>query len=147
MEDMKYTFETVEDDYKKIWLESTYGEGEIMIIPDKTYGLMPDCLLSCDEAKKIWVPASVQIIAPNVFSGFDPDVTIYCEVEEQPEGWFYKETGMGVSGFGADMSFEVLVDSWQGSYRYICDSDDNVSFINKETAKVKFGCKKEDMND
>ena len=64
MEDMKYTFETVEDDYKKIWLESTYGEGELMIIPDKTYGLMPDCLVSCDEAKKIWIPASVKIVAP-----------------------------------------------------------------------------------
>ena len=147
MENVNYNFETVEDDYKKIWIETVYGEGDVMIIPDKTYGIMPDSLVSCDEPKKIWIPASVKIIAPNVFSGFTNDVVIYCEAEEQPEGWFYKETGMGVSGFGADMSFEVLVDSWQGSYRYICDSDDNISFINKETATVKFGCKKEDMND
>ena len=40
---------------------------------------MPDCLVSCDEAKKIWIPASVKIVAPNVFSGFETDVTIYCE--------------------------------------------------------------------
>lgn len=147
MEDMKYTFETEEDDFKKHWIESAYGEGDLLIIPDHIYGIMPDALVSCDEPKKIWIPAKVQVIAPNVFSGFGPDVTIYCESAEQPEGWFYKETGMGVSGFGAEMEFEVLVDSWQGSYRYICDSDDRVSFINKETATVKFGCKKEDMND
>jgi hypothetical protein len=68
MEDMKYTFETVEDDYKKVWLETAYGEGEVMIIPDGTYGLMPDSLRGCDEPKKIWIPASVKIIAPDVFS-------------------------------------------------------------------------------
>ena len=146
MENSKYTFETVEDDYKKVWLESAYGEGEVMIIPDGTYGLMPDSLRGCEEPKKIWIPASVKIIAPDVFSSYETDVTIYCEADEQPGGWHVKENGMSTAGFGADMTFEVFVQSWLGSYRYICDSDDNITFNNKETAVVKFGCKKEDMN-
>jgi len=42
MEENNYTFETVEDDYRRKWLDSVYGCGETMIIPEDTYGIMTD---------------------------------------------------------------------------------------------------------
>ena len=140
-----YTFKTMEDDFKHKWLDEIYGEGEILIIPDFVYGITVDAMNSCDEAKKVWIPASVKEIAPEAFGCFREDATIYCEAEEQPGGWFHKETGMTTCGFGADMTFDVLVNSWNGSYVYTCDSDDRIISINKETANVVWGSKKEDI--
>ncbi len=145
MEENNYTFETVEDEYRRKWLDSVYGCGETMIIPADTYGIMTDVFSFCEEVKKIWIPARVKMIANEVFSYFGSDVIIYCEAEEEPSGWFRKETGITAYGQGADMCFDVLVNSWIGSYVYTCDSEDNIISTNKETAVVKWGCKIEDI--
>ncbi len=138
-----YTFETIEDDFKHKWLDEIYGEGEILMIPDYVYGITIDAMNTCDEVKKIWIPASVKEIAPEAFACFRNDVTIYCEADEQPEGWWYKETGITMAGFGADMTFDVLVNSWIGSYVYTCDADDRVISTNKDTAEVIWGSTKD----
>ena len=134
-----YTFETIEDNYRRKWLDSVYGCGEVLIIPEDVYGITTDALNACDEVKKIWIPKRVREIANDAFSPFESDVEIHCEADEQPDGWWYKETGITTTGFGVNMSFEVLVNSWQGSYIYICDADDKISFINRNTAKVIWG--------
>ena len=140
-----YTFKTQEDDFKHQWLEEIVGEGDLLIIPDAIYGITIDAMNTCSEVKKIWIPASVKEIAPEAFGCFRSDVTIYCEAEECPAGWWHKETGMTTCGFGEDMTFDVLVNSWVGSYVYRCDSDDRIISTNKETAAVIWGSKKEDV--
>ena len=140
-----YTFKTQEDDLKHQWLEEIVGEGEILILPEEIYGITIDAMNICSEVKKIWIPAGVKEIAPEAFGCFRDDVTIYCEAEEQPDGWWHRETGITMAGFGADMTFDVLVNSWAGSYVYTCDSDDNIISTNKETAKVVWGASIEDV--
>lgn len=145
MENSNYTFETYEDDYRRVWLDKASGTGEVIIIPEDIYGISPDAFRFCDGVKKVWIPERTKVIGKDAFVAFDWNVTIYCAAAEKPDAWFHKEDGITAWGFGADMSYDVVVNSWQGSYVYTCDNDDRIISMHNDRAKVVWGSKLEDL--
>ena len=118
-----YTFYT--DDQGRNWVKYIEGEGDTIRIPNGVYGLSKDTLLLSPQVDKVLIPACVQEIEKDVFARYADNLTIYCEAESEPEGWYREEFEKYLPDNTDPNYFKKEVHCWLGRYQYT--SEDTVT--------------------
>ena len=135
-----YSFEVSFDEDGNKWLEKAIGSDPVLYLPEDIYGIKSGAFEGCDELKKLWIPAGVEVIEKDTFAGFDTYNTIYCEAEAEPEGWFREERV--VHEFTEDYGkyFDIVAKSWFGDHKYTKAEDDGrTTTISYHVPFIKWG--------
>ena len=136
-----YTLEVSFDEDGNKWLEKAMGTDPVLFLPEDLYGIKSGAFEGC-SINKLWIPESVEVIEKDTFAHFDTYDTLYCEAEEEPEGWFREERV--VHEFTEDYGkyFDIVAKSWFDDHKYTKAEDDGrTTTISYHVPFIKWGQK------